>query len=82
MEEGRDEINWIWLVNLVQLIFCADRHPEALAWAVMVEYRRTGLVEMIWKLIASIVNRWLAEHITPHDALHEFQEGRGWPLWS
>ena len=41
------------------------------------EYRGIGLVEMMWKFVAVILNRRLTSSITFHDVLHGFQAGRG-----
>ena len=41
------------------------------------EYRGIGLVELIWKVVAAILNRWLATSITYHDFLHRFRAGCG-----
>ena len=41
------------------------------------EYRGIGLVEVMWKVVAAILHRWLTTTITYHDALHGFRAGRG-----
>ena len=41
------------------------------------EYRRIGLVEVTWKVMAEILHRRLTTTITYHDTLHGFQAGRG-----
>ena len=41
------------------------------------DYRGIGLVEVMWKVVAVILNRRLTSSITFHDVLHEFQAGRG-----
>ena len=40
-------------------------------------YRGIGLMEVIWKAVADILNLRLAASITFHNFLHEFQERRG-----
>ena len=35
------------------------------------------MVEVLWKAVASLLNRWITAEITYHDALHRFREGRG-----
>ena len=40
-------------------------------------YRGIGLVEVIWKVVAVILNRPFTSSITYHDVLHGFQAGRG-----
>ena len=41
------------------------------------EYRGIGLVELMWKVVAAILNRRLTASITFHDFLHGFRSGRG-----
>ena len=41
------------------------------------EYRGIGLVEVMWKVVAEILNRWLTTAITYHDFLHGFRAVRG-----
>ena len=40
-------------------------------------YRGIGLVEVVWKLVATIINLRLAASISYHDLLHGFWAGRG-----
>ena len=40
-------------------------------------YRGIGLVEVIWKLYASIMNNQLRSSIILHGDLHRFRQGRG-----
>ena len=40
------------------------------------DYRGIGLVEVVWKVVAAILNRRFASSITYHDALHGFRAGR------
>ena len=40
-------------------------------------YRGIGLVEVVWKVLAEILNRRFTSSITYHDSLHRFREGRG-----
>eukprot|EP00978_Attheya_sp_CCMP212_P034080 scaffold141091_cov56-Attheya_sp.AAC.1 len=60
--EGGDSSNWRKLVELVQLAFETGEIQEAMAWSLMIllhkgggDYRGIGLVEVVWKLIASII---------------------------
>eukprot|EP00978_Attheya_sp_CCMP212_P010592 scaffold25751_cov57-Attheya_sp.AAC.5 len=55
-----------------------------MAWSVMIllpkgggDYRGIGLVEVVWKLIARIINARLKVTIDFHDTLHGFRAGRG-----
>ena len=41
------------------------------------EYRGIGIVEVMWKVVAEILQRRLATSITYHDFLHRFRAGRG-----
>ena len=41
------------------------------------DYRGTGLVEVMWKVVAAILNRRLTASITYHDSLHGFWSGCG-----
>ena len=41
------------------------------------DYRGIGLVEVMWKVVAVILNRRLTSSITLHDVLHGFRAGRG-----
>ena len=41
------------------------------------DYRGIGLVEVMWKVVAAILNRRFTSSITYHDSLHGFRAGRG-----
>ena len=41
------------------------------------DYRYIGLVEVMWKVVAVILNCWLTASIPFHDFLHGFWAGRG-----
>ena len=41
------------------------------------DYRGIGLVEVMWKVVAVILNRRFTASITYHDFLHGFRAGRG-----
>ena len=41
------------------------------------DYRGIGLVEMVWKAVAVILNRRFTASITYHDFLHGFRAGGG-----
>ena len=40
------------------------------------DYRGIGLLEVMWKVVASILNLRLTASITYHDFLHGFRAGR------
>ena len=83
--EGEEEEGGHWEnpVDLVQTAFREGEMAEEATWQAVVmipkgrkEYRGIGLVELIWKIVAAILNRWLATSITYHDFLHVFRAGR------
>ena len=41
------------------------------------DYRGIGLMELMWKVVAVILNRCFTYSITFHDVLHGFRAGRG-----
>ena len=41
------------------------------------DFRRIGLLEVLWKEISGIINRQILSYIQFHDALHGFRAGRG-----
>ena len=41
------------------------------------KYRGIGLVEVVWKAVAVILNRCFTASITYHNSLHGFWSGRG-----
>ena len=41
------------------------------------DYKGIGLVEVMWKVVAVILNRRFTSSITYHNALHGFRAGRG-----
>ena len=43
----------------------------------MTDYRGIGLVEVMWKVVAAILNLRLTASISFHDFLHGFWAGRG-----
>ena len=57
---------------------------EEATWQVVVlipkgkkDYWGIGRVEVVWKVVAAILNRRFTSSITYHDALHGFRAGRG-----
>ena len=83
--EGEDAEPEAWqsVVKLVQTAFETGELPTELFWSTVVllpkgggDFRGIGLIEVIWKLIATIIDKRLkkAEH---HDALHGFRAKRG-----
>ena len=76
--------NWARVVDLVQTAFREGDLAEESTWQVLVlipkgkgNYRGIGLVEVMWKVVAVILNRRFTSSITFHDVLHGFRAGRG-----
>ena len=40
-------------------------------------FRGVGMVEVLWKAISGIINRWISSSIQFHDDLHGFCAGIG-----
>ena len=71
-------------MELVQTVFRDGDLAEEATWQVVVMipkgkkyYRDIGLVEVMWKVVAAILNRRFTASITYHDFLHGFRTGRG-----
>ena len=71
-------------MEIVQTAFRDGELAEEVTWQAVVlipkgkrDYRGIGLVEVIWKVVAVILNRRLTSSITFHDVLHGFRAGRG-----
>ena len=71
-------------MDLVQSSFREGKLAEEATWQVVVlipkgknDYRGIGLVEVMWKVVAEILNLRLTASITYHDFLHGFWAGRG-----
>ena len=69
---------------LVQAAFREGKLADEAMWQVVVliprgkkDYRGIGLVEVMWKVVAAILNRRFTASITYHNFLHGFQAGRG-----
>ena len=72
------------MVELVQTAFLDGDLAEETTWQAVVlilkgkeEYRGIGLVEVMWKVVAVILNRRLTPSITFHDVLHGLRAGCG-----
>ena len=72
------------MVELVQLEFQDGFIAEEAAWKAVVlipkgggGYHGIGLVEVIWKAVAVILNCHFTAAISYHKPLHGFQVGRG-----
>ena len=72
------------LVEFVQTAFREGQLAEEATWQVVdlitkgnKDNRGIGLLEMMWKLVAAILNLRLTASITFQEFLHGFREGRG-----
>ena len=77
-----DATNWLKVVAIVQAAFRNRTPDEEFMWKTVVlltnrkgDFRGIGLVEVLWKVVASLLNHRLTEVISYHDALHRFQAG-------
>jgi hypothetical protein len=68
----------------VQQIFESGEIPEEMTWSILVLIpkasggnRGIGLLEIMWKVISSIINTRLQESIPFHETLHGFRKGHG-----
>ena len=71
-------------MRLVNWTFGDGTLPEELAWATMViiptgmgGFWGIGIVEVAWKVCATVVNFRLRRGVVLHDALNGFRGGRG-----
>ena len=76
--------NWRRVVDLVHSAFREGKLVEEAMWQAVVlipkgnkDYRGIGLVEVMCKLVAAILNRRLTASITFHNFLNGFRAGRG-----
>ena len=83
-DKTSDEENWARVVELVQTAFQDWDLAEESTWQVVVlirkgkgDYRGICLVEVMWKVVAVILNRRFTSSITFHDVLHGSQVGCG-----
>ena len=71
-------------MDLVQAAFWEENLAEEATWQAVVlipkgkkDYRCIILMEVMWKVVAAILNRRFTASITYHDFLHEFRAGHG-----
>ena len=83
-KERPDDTYWNLLVKLVQEVFRTGVLPTELPRSILVllpkdsgGFRGIGLLEIIWKLISSIIDARLKSSIEFHDCLHGFLAKRG-----
>ena len=82
--ETEEADNWEMVMDLVQLAFWEGDLTEEATWQVVVlipkgkeDYQGIGLAEVMWKVVAAILNCLLTASITFHNFLHGFRAGRG-----
>ena len=82
--EPTEAENWEMVVDLIQTAFREGMLAEEATWQAVVlitkgnkDYWGIGLVELMWKLVADILNLRLMASITFHEFLHYFRAGRG-----
>ena len=76
--------NWEMVVDLIHTAFREGKLAEEATWKAVVlipkgdnDYRGIGLVEVMWKVVAEILNRRLTASTPFHDFLLGFRAGRG-----
>jgi hypothetical protein len=79
-----DHSGWDLLVSLVGHVYETGDLPSCLPWSTMIllpkasgSFRGIGLLEVIWKLLTSIIDVRIKAAIDFHDALHGFWAKRG-----
>ena len=83
-EKNQVRRRWRLLVRLIRRTFEDGVVPEEVAWTTMVlipkgrgKYLGIGIVEVVWKVCATVLNFLIKWIITLHDALHGFRAGGG-----
>jgi hypothetical protein len=86
---AKDQIyvgEWAMITKLIQMAFIGEDIPSAFFVGILVllpkpdgDFRGIALLEVIYKLISSIINQRLAKGLNTklHDAIHGFRSGRG-----
>ena len=79
-----DPSHWNALVALVQHVFATGEVSTQMTWATVVllpksdgGVRGIGLLDVVWKLVTSIIERRVSTAVTYHDALHGFRARHG-----
>ena len=83
-EKDPETKKWDKLVSITQVAFRYGYIPETMTWTKILlikkgggGYRGIGLVEVIWKFCAWILNSRLLISIVLYDKYHGFRQGRG-----
>ena len=81
--EHTEASNWGRVVDLVQTALREGQLAQKAMWQAVVlitkgkkYYRGIGIVEVMWKVVAAILNLRLTASISFHDSLHRFWAGR------
>ena len=83
-EDLSDATTWMNVVTIVQAALHEGDLTKECTWQIVVlipkengDFRGIGLIEVLWKAVARLLNRRLTEAIAYHNALHRFQAVRG-----
>ena len=78
-DDSPDATNWLKVVAIVQAALQDGTLAEECMWQTVVlitkgkgDFRGIGLIEVLWKAIASLLNHRLTVAISFHDTLHGF----------
>ena len=84
LDDSPDTTNWLKVVAIMQAEFQDGTLVKEYMWHTVVLILKgkggfwgIGLVEVLWKAIASLINLRLMAAISFHDNLHRFWAGRG-----
>ena len=82
-EEKPDDRRWKVIVEIVQTAFSTGEMAEEMVWQIIAlipkgggAFRGVGLVEVLWKVVAIIIDRRMGV-IEFHDVIHGFRVRRG-----
>ena len=83
-DNSPDATNWMKVVAIIKAAFQDGTMAEEFTCKTFVlipkrkgDFRGIGLIEVLWKEIASLLNRRITEAISFHDTLHGFGLVRG-----
>ena len=83
-DDSPDATNWLKVVAIVQVALQDETLAKECTWKTVVlipkgkgDFQGIGIVEVLWKAVASLLNRRLTAEIYFHDTLHRFWAERG-----
>ena len=83
-DDSPDATNCQKIIAIVQVEFCYGTLAEECTWNTVVLITKgkgkswgIGLIKVLWKAVAIILNRRLTAEISFHNTLHRFRAGRG-----